>query len=66
MRAQPGQSKEFIVTTDASNVAIGGILSQMGRDGKEKMVHTFSRTLTGAERNYSTTDKELLGIVKSL
>lgn len=65
-RYQPKFAKNFIVTTDASNVAIGGILSQLDSDNKERIVHTFSRSLVAAERNYSATDKELLAVVKTL
>lgn len=54
----PDFSKIFCVTTDASNVAIGGVLSQ-----RNMPVSFYSRTLNFAERNYSTIEKELLAIV---
>ena len=65
-RAQPDFEKQFILTTDASDKAIGGILSQRDKNGKEQMVHTFSKTLDKAQTNYSVTDKELLAVVKCL
>lgn len=58
----PDFSKEFILTTDASNVAIGAILSQ-GPIGSDKPVCYASRTLNDSEVNYSTIEKELLAIV---
>ena len=61
----PDFFKPFIVDTDASNGAVGGVLSQI-RDGKEHPVAYCSRTLTKCERNYSTTRKELLAVVHPL
>jgi hypothetical protein len=60
----PDFSKEFILTTDASNVAIGAVLSQ-GPIGRDKPICYASRTLTVTEQNYSTIEKELLAIVWS-
>ncbi|XP_020294887.1 uncharacterized protein LOC109860298 [Pseudomyrmex gracilis] len=58
----PDWTKPFILTTDASNDAIGAILSQ-GEIGKDKPLAFASRTLNKAETRYSTTEKELLAIV---
>jgi hypothetical protein len=41
---------EFIIDTDASNIEIGGVLSQV-QDGSERVVAYFSKTLSKAERN---------------
>lgn len=60
----PHFSKVFILTTDASNFAISGILSQ-GDIGKDLPISYSSRTLNKSEINYSTTEKELLAIVWS-
>ncbi|XP_045479182.1 uncharacterized protein LOC123684075 [Harmonia axyridis] len=60
----PNFSETFILTTDASNDAIGAILSQ-GTIGKDLPISYFSKTLNKAERNYSTTEKELLAIVEA-
>lgn len=54
----PDFTKPFSLTTDASNYALGGVLSQSG-----KSIAFYSRTLNSAERNYSTIEKELLSIV---
>lgn len=58
----PNFNKEFVLTTDASNFAIGGILSQ-GEVGHDLPVAYASRTLNKSEGNYSTTEKELLAIL---
>lgn len=58
----PDFSKDFLLTTDASNLAIGAILSQ-GPIGSDKPIAYASRTLNTSEINYSTIEKELLAIV---
>lgn len=58
----PDFNREFNLTTDASNIAIGAVLSQ-GPIGSDKPVCYASRTLNDSELNYSTIEKELLAIV---
>lgn len=58
----PDFEKEFNITTDASQYAIGAVLSQ-GPIGSDKPIAYASRTLNDSEVNYSTTEKELLAIV---
>ena len=58
----PDFTKDFILTTDASNEGLGAILSQ-GEIGKDLPISFASRNLNKAERNYSTSEKELLAIV---
>ncbi len=51
--------------TDASDAALGGILSQLQKDtNKWHPIAFFSRQFKGAEVNYSTPDKELMAIVE--
>jgi len=57
----PNFSLPFILTTDASNYAIGGVLSQKHDNGDLPIAYA-SRILNPAEGNYSTIEKELLAI----
>eukprot|EP00833_Pecoramyces_ruminatium_P004536 jgi/Orpsp1_1/1178568/evm.model.c7180000065884.1 len=58
----PNYDKPFFVEVDASNYAIGGVLSQYGDDGALHPVYYYSKSLSKAEVNYSITEKELLAI----
>lgn len=58
----PDFDQPFILTTDASDVAVGAVLSQ-GNVGSDKPVAFASRTLSDTEARYSTIEKELLAIV---
>jgi hypothetical protein len=58
----PDFSREFILTTDASNEGAGAILSQ-GEIGKDRPIAYASRSFNKAEKNYSTVEKELAAIV---
>lgn len=58
----PDFEKPFVLTTDASNFALGAVLSQ-GAIGQDRPVAYASRTLTKTEERYSAIEKELLAIV---
>jgi len=58
----PQQEGQMILDTDASNVGIGCVLSQV-QDGVEKVLAYGSKCLSKEERNYCTTRLELLAIV---
>lgn len=55
----------FIVTTDASDVGMGATLSQK-QEGVNRIIAYFSAVHSSAERNYSTTEQELLAVIKSV
>jgi len=57
--AFPDFSITFILQTDASDYGIGAILIQ-DTEKSEKVISCSSRTLNGAEMNYSTTENECL------
>jgi len=58
----PNFQREFLVTTDASDYAIGAVLSQ-GPVGQDRPIAYTSRILCKAKQNYNATVKELLAIV---
>ena len=60
--AHPDPSQMYVLTTDASIVGVGAELAQNTPDGLKPVAY-FSRTLTKAERKYSTYDREFLAIV---
>lgn len=59
----PNPDDIFILDTDASDTAIGAVLSQV-QDGQEKVICYASHVLMKAQRKYCTTRKELLAVVK--
>lgn len=66
MLMHPDLEKEFFLTTDASNVGVGGVLRQKDAAGKLRVIGYFSKKLNPAQQNYSVTEKEMLAIVQSL
>jgi hypothetical protein len=58
----PNFKAPFILHTDASNVAIGAVLAQTDDHGRERAISYASRTLSPAERNYSTVEREGLSV----
>ncbi|XP_071916696.1 uncharacterized protein [Coffea arabica] len=61
----PNWSLPFEIMCDASNFAVGAVLGQ--KEGRASyVIYYASRTLDGAQCNYSTTEKELLAIVFAL
>ena len=52
----------FILDSDTSDSGLGAVLSQV-QCGKERVIAYATRALSKAERNYSTTRKELLSLV---
>ena len=61
----PNFERQFVVTTDASDAALGAILKQDFGNGLQPVAFA-SRKLNGAEIRYSAYEKELLGIVWAL
>ena len=62
----PDPNKPFYVETDASNFAVGAILSQHDSENKLHPCAFYSRTLKDCETRYTVYDKELLAIVSAL
>ena len=61
----PLDNAPFWMEVDASDYAIGGILSQKV-DGKWRPIAYMSQALSETERNYEIYDKEMLAIMKGL
>lgn len=61
----PDFSKPFIITTDASGIAVGAVLSQ-GEIGKDRPIAYYSRVLRGAKLRYGTYEREALAIVQAV
>ena len=61
----PNWQLPFEVMCDASDLAIGVVLAQRA-EGKPYVVYYVSKTLNEAQRNYTTTEKELLPVVYAL
>ena len=64
MRA-PNWQLPFEVMCDASDFTIGVVRGQR-EDGNPYVIYYASKTLNKAQRNYTTTEKELLAIVFAL
>ena len=60
--AMPQDDQPYRLDTDASNDAIGAVLSQV-QDGQERVVAYASRLLNKSEKNYCVTRRELLAVV---
>lgn len=58
----PIDEGEYRLDTDASNNSIGAVLSQV-QEGEERVIAYASRTLSGPEKNYCATRRELLAVV---
>ena len=57
----PKDGGSFILDTDACDISIGAVLSQV-QNGATHVISYGSRTLNKAEKNYCVTDKELLSV----
>ena len=60
----------FVLTTDASNFALGAVLWQMQKDDqgtlKRMLISHGSRSMSKAERNYPIAEKEALAVIFGL
>ena len=58
--------KKMRMEVDASDYAIGGVLSMKCEDGLWRPVVFLSKSLNEMERNYEIYDKEMLAIIRGL
>ena len=59
----PKLGEPFVVEVDASNHAVGGVLSQVGNDDCLHPVVYFSTALQSSQKNWSATTKEAFALV---
>ena len=62
----PDMSKEFIIQSDASDRAIGAVLTQLDDNGNEHPVAYLSKELDSAQEKYSIMEKECLAIIHAI
>ncbi|KAL7292652.1 hypothetical protein TKK_0013778 [Trichogramma kaykai] len=60
--ARPNPDLPFTLQTDASDFALGAVLTQI-IDGEEHPIAYASRALSRQERNYTVTEKECLSVI---
>jgi len=63
--AFPLPQEPCILDMDASDVAVGAVLSQKV-DGVQRPIAFFSRVMNSTQRNYCTTRRELLAVISTL
>ena len=61
----PMKNSPLTLTTDASDIAIGGVLEQKLPNGSQPIAF-FSRKLSPTEKGYCTLDKELLALHRAI
>jgi len=61
--AHPDFSKLFYIETDASDFALGAVLSQMGEEGRLHPVTFYSQKISATEIHYEIHEKEFFAIV---
>ena len=62
--AFPNTDRPFILDTDASDFALGAVLSQLDDNGQEHPLAYASKSLSSSQQKYTTTKKELLAVVE--
>jgi len=59
----PDFKRKFKIQTDACDAGLGAVLAQEDENGKEYVIMFASRTLSDAEKKWSTREKEALGVI---
>ncbi|KRY78153.1 Retrovirus-related Pol polyprotein from transposon [Trichinella pseudospiralis] len=59
----PDFSRPFVLDVDASDTAIGAMLSQTMENGNQMIIAYISRALTRPEQRYCVTKKDMLALV---
>lgn len=64
--AFPNTNKPFIVDVDASNLAVGGVLSQIDDNGDSHPIAFFSTALVQSQKNWAATTKEAYALIAAI
>ena len=62
----PDLNNSFCLTTDASDVSLGFILSQKDINNKDRVVAYGGRSIRPEERKWTVIEKECLAVVKGI
>jgi hypothetical protein len=62
----PNYSKDFQIVSFASKDTIAGVLFQKNEEGQEKPIAFMSKALQNSELNYTSMEKQVYALVKSL
>ena len=63
---QPDFVKQFELEVDVSLFAVGAVLFQRDKEGRQRLISYFSQALNLAERNYDIWDREFLAVIQGL
>ena len=64
--AYPQVNRPYLLYTDASDYAVGGVLTQIDEKGVERPVHYISHQLDTNQRKYAVIEKEAFAVVYAL
>ena len=62
----PDWSKPFRCHIDASQTAVGGTLTQLEENGRDRVIAFYSKKLSPTESMYAANDRELFGLISFL
>ena len=62
----PDPAKRFVLCTDASTSAVGGVLQQADSEGNLNPIMYTSKQLTSSQKNYTTQELEGLSLIRCL
>lgn len=61
--AYPQWDREFVLTTDASEIGVGAVLEQMDENSQLRPLHFLSHAFTEQEKRWSMPEKEIYALV---